>query len=79
MQTPSPEVLRDLLTRYATLRIALAERERPALRRSLASVSRALCEATGTDDLRAAVAAADEALARDCCGAHRPTAVRAAA
>ncbi|MER5491440.1 DUF5133 domain-containing protein [Streptomyces sp. NPDC002490] len=70
VQTPSPTALRELLTRYATLRIALAEREDPAVRTALRAVTRALCEATRTDDPRDAVVAADEMLARGCCGAH---------
>ncbi|MFF2022078.1 DUF5133 domain-containing protein [Streptomyces sp. NPDC058171] len=79
MHPSSPEVLRDLLTRYATLRIAVAEQDGPARRRALEEVSRALCQVTRTDDPRDAVAAADTALARSCCGAHAPSAVRRAA
>lgn len=78
MMKTTPEVLRDLLARYAALRFAVAERERPELRRALAEVTRALCDATRTDDTRAALAAADAELAENCCGAA-VTAARGAA
>jgi hypothetical protein len=65
--TPSPTRLRELLTRYATVRIALAERDTQELRRTLREVSRQLCAATGTQGIREAIEAADAALARACC------------
>ncbi|MFJ8362045.1 DUF5133 domain-containing protein [Streptomyces sp. NPDC093984] len=59
MLVPDPKAVRRLLTRYASLRIALAEQETPELARQLADVSYTLCVMTGTKDVRAAVAAAD--------------------
>ncbi|CAL9344093.1 hypothetical protein SUDANB145_00327 [Streptomyces sp. enrichment culture] len=62
MLVPDPKVVRELLTRYAALRIAQAERERPATARELADVSYTLCVMTGTTDIHDAVAAADALL-----------------
>ncbi|MEV6742424.1 DUF5133 domain-containing protein [Streptomyces sp. NPDC051104] len=62
MLVPDPKAVRRLLTRYASLRIALAERETPELARELADVSYTLCVMTGTKDVRDAVAAADALL-----------------
>lgn len=59
---PDPKVVRELLTRYAALRIAQAERETPATARELADVSYTLCVMTGTTDINDAVAAADALL-----------------
>jgi hypothetical protein len=59
---PDPKAVRTLLTRYASLRIAQAERERPAAARELADVSHALCVMMGTTDVREAVARADALL-----------------
>lgn len=60
---PDPKVARTLLTRYATLRIAQAERERPEIARELQDVTYTLCVLMGTSDVREAVAAADALLA----------------
>ncbi|MCX4767130.1 DUF5133 domain-containing protein [Streptomyces sp. NBC_01275] len=59
MIVPDPKVARTLLTRYATLRIAQAERETPYAARELADVMYTLCILMGTADVREAVAAAD--------------------
>jgi hypothetical protein len=60
---PDPKAVRRLLTRYASLRIALAERETPEAVRELADVSYTLCVMTGTRTVHDAVAAADAMLA----------------
>jgi hypothetical protein len=60
---PDPKVARTLLTRYATLKIAQAERERPQTARELQDVTYTLCVLMGTADVREAVAAADTLLA----------------
>jgi hypothetical protein len=59
-----PKVVRKLLTRYATLRIAQAERPTPSAARELADVSRSLCAMTGTVHVREAIARADALLSR---------------
>ncbi|MFJ4685487.1 DUF5133 domain-containing protein [Streptomyces sp. NPDC091377] len=59
MPVPDPKAVRELLTRYAALRIAQAERERPAVKRELADVTGRLCELMGTADLPEAIAKAD--------------------
>ncbi|MFJ8790717.1 DUF5133 domain-containing protein [Streptomyces sp. NPDC102462] len=64
MPVPDPKVVRKLLTRYASLRIAQAERPTPAAARDLAEVTRALCAMTGTADVREAIARADVLLIR---------------
>ncbi|MEU6607235.1 DUF5133 domain-containing protein [Streptomyces shenzhenensis] len=64
MPVPDPKVVRKLLTRYAVLRIAQAERPTPAAARDLAEVTRGLCAMTGTADIREAIARADALLAR---------------
>ncbi len=56
---PDPKVVRELLTRYATLRIAQAERENPATARDLADVSYTLCVMMATTSVHDAVAKAD--------------------
>ncbi|GAB7106403.1 DUF5133 domain-containing protein [Streptomyces phaeofaciens JCM 4814] len=63
MIVPDPKVARTLLTRYATLRIAQSERERPEIARELKDVTYTLCVLMGTSDVREAVAAADALLA----------------
>ncbi|WP_369213808.1 DUF5133 domain-containing protein [Streptomyces flavofungini] len=63
MSQPTPRTARALLARYASARIALAEKPDPARRRELAEVVRALREATGTHSVAEAIAAADEVLA----------------
>ncbi|WP_161164641.1 DUF5133 domain-containing protein [Streptomyces sp. SID5910] len=62
MLEPDPKVVRELLTRYASLRIAQAERERPAAARELADVSYTLCVMTATTSIHDAVAKADALL-----------------
>ncbi|MCQ9135863.1 MULTISPECIES: DUF5133 domain-containing protein [Streptomyces] len=62
MIVPDPKVARTLLTRYATLRIAQAERETPQAARELQDVTYTLCVLMGTPDVREAVAAADALL-----------------
>ncbi|MFC4501536.1 MULTISPECIES: DUF5133 domain-containing protein [Streptomyces] len=62
MIVPDPKVARTLLTRYATLRIAQSERERPETARALQDVAYTLCVLMGTSDVREAVAAADALL-----------------
>ncbi|MER7563943.1 DUF5133 domain-containing protein [Streptomyces sp. NPDC048523] len=62
MLVPDPKTVRTLLTRYASLRIAQAERETPATVRELADVSYTLCVMMGTTDVREAVARADALL-----------------
>lgn len=62
MIVPDPKVARTLLTRYATLRIAQAERDSPQTARDLQDVTYTLCVLMGTADVREAVAAADALL-----------------
>ncbi|OQR63797.1 DUF5133 domain-containing protein [Streptomyces maremycinicus] len=62
MIVPDPKVARTLLTRYATLRIAQAEWDRPQTARELKDVTYTLCVLMGTSDVREAVAAADALL-----------------
>ncbi|NEB03648.1 DUF5133 domain-containing protein [Streptomyces sp. SID13726] len=62
MLVPDPKAVRKLLTRYASLRIAQAARERPTTARELADVSYTLCVMMGTTDVREAVARADALL-----------------
>ncbi|MFJ1807176.1 MULTISPECIES: DUF5133 domain-containing protein [unclassified Streptomyces] len=62
MIVPDPKVARTLLTRYATLRIAQAERDTPQTARELQDVTYTLCVLMGTADVREAVAAADALL-----------------
>ncbi|WP_030185384.1 DUF5133 domain-containing protein [Streptomyces violaceorubidus] len=62
MLEPDPKVVRELLTRYASLRIAHAERQRPATARELADVSYTLCVMMATTGVHDAVAKADALL-----------------
>lgn len=62
MLVPDPKVVRQLLTRYATLRIAHAEKETPRTAQGLAEVGDALCALTGKSRVHDAIAAADEVL-----------------
>ncbi|MEU6356573.1 DUF5133 domain-containing protein [Streptomyces sp. NPDC047072] len=62
MLVPDPKAVRGLLTRYASLRIAQAERERPVTARELDDVTYTLCVMMGTTDVREAVARADTLL-----------------
>ncbi|CAL9321740.1 DUF5133 domain-containing protein [Streptomyces griseoincarnatus] len=64
MLVPDPKVVRQLLTRYATLRIAQAERQTPAVARELEDVTRRLCVTMGTAGIHEAVARADDLLVR---------------
>ncbi|MFI1421530.1 DUF5133 domain-containing protein [Streptomyces sp. NPDC020731] len=64
MLVPDPKVVRRLLTRYATLRIAQAERCSPATARELEDVSYTLCVMMGTSDIHDAIALADALLDR---------------
>jgi hypothetical protein len=59
---PDPKVVRELLTRYASLQIAQAERARPAVARELEDVSYTLCVMMGTTRIHDAVAKADALL-----------------
>jgi hypothetical protein len=59
---PDPKVVRTLLTRYAALRIAQAEREKPQAARELADVCRALCAVMGTASVEEAIVKADALL-----------------
>jgi hypothetical protein len=59
---PDPKVVRKLLTRYASLRIAQAERERQTAARELTDVSYTLCVMMGVTDVHEAVAKADALL-----------------
>ncbi|MDG9720425.1 DUF5133 domain-containing protein [Streptomyces sp. DH24] len=62
MLVPDPKVVRTLLTRYASLQIAQAERDRPAAARELEDVSYTLCVMMGTNDVREAIDRADALL-----------------
>jgi hypothetical protein len=59
---PDPKVVRRLLTRYAALKIAYAERETLETARRLEDVTYTLCVMTGTTSVRDAVVAADAML-----------------
>ncbi|CAL9344767.1 DUF5133 domain-containing protein [Streptomyces sp. Tu 3180] len=65
MLVPDPKVVRQLLTRYATLQIAQAERHSPTAARELEDVSYTLCVMTGTSSIHDAVARADDLLAQE--------------
>ncbi|MGW3121477.1 DUF5133 domain-containing protein [Streptomyces sp. NPDC001107] len=62
MLVPDPKVVRTLLTRYASLRIAQAEREKPQTARELVDVSRALCALMGVSGVEEAIVKADALL-----------------
>ena len=62
MIVPDPKVARTLLTRYATLRIAQAEAERPETARELQDVTYTLCVLLGRAEVREALGAADALL-----------------
>lgn len=62
MLVPDPKVVRTLLTRYASLRIAQAERERAETARELEDVSYTLCVMMGTTSVHEAIARADALL-----------------
>ncbi|MEW2162799.1 DUF5133 domain-containing protein [Streptomyces sp. NPDC007084] len=63
MLVPDPKVVRRLLTRYAALKIAYAEKEAPETARRLEDVTYTLCVMTGTTSVHDAVDAADAMLA----------------
>ena len=65
MLVPDPKAVRKLLTRYAVLRIAHAERQRPQTAAELNDVSYTLCVMTGTTDIREAIVEADALLAAE--------------
>ncbi|RPE46049.1 uncharacterized protein DUF5133 [Streptomyces sp. Ag109_O5-1] len=60
---PDPKVVRRLLTRYASLQIALAESGGRERVRELEDVSYTLCITMGTRNVLEAIAAADTLLA----------------
>lgn len=62
---PDPKTVRRLLTRYATLRIAQAERHSPVAARELEDITYTLCVMTGTAGIREAVTRADALLAQE--------------
>ncbi|MCE7553021.1 DUF5133 domain-containing protein [Streptomyces thermodiastaticus] len=64
MLVPDPKVVRTLLTRYASLKIAQAERERAETARELEDVSYTLCVMMGTTSIHDAIARADALLLR---------------
>ncbi|MFI2425680.1 DUF5133 domain-containing protein [Streptomyces sp. NPDC018955] len=64
MLVPDPKAVRRLLTRYATLRIAQAERHSPAAARELEDISHTLCAMMGTSGVQDAIALADALLDR---------------
>ncbi len=64
MLGPDPKAVRHLLTRYATLRIAQAERYTPAAARELKEISHTLCVTMGASGIHEAIARADALLDR---------------
>ncbi|MFE1506990.1 DUF5133 domain-containing protein (plasmid) [Streptomyces sp. DSM 116494] len=64
MLVPDPKIVRQLLTRYATLQIAQAERHSPTAARELEDVSYTLCVMTAASRVDEAIARADALLAR---------------
>ncbi|KES08295.1 hypothetical protein BU52_04535 [Streptomyces toyocaensis] len=62
MLVPDPKVVRRLLTQYATLQIAQAERHSPVAARELEDVSYTLCVMMGTSAVHDAIARADALL-----------------
>jgi hypothetical protein len=71
---PDPKVVRGLLTRYASLQIALAEKEVRERARELEDLGYTLCITMGTRNVHEAIAAADTllvAVARRC-SVHEP-------
>jgi len=70
---PDPKAGRELLTKYATLRIAQAQRHCPVAERELADVSHTLCVMMGSSGIEDAIALPDALLAQG-----RPAATRTA-
>ena len=64
MLGPDPKLVRRLLTRYATLRIAQAERYSPPAARELEEIGSTLCGMTGASRVDDAIALADDLLDR---------------
>ncbi|MFD4613094.1 MULTISPECIES: DUF5133 domain-containing protein [unclassified Streptomyces] len=62
MLVPDPKVVRTLLTRYASLKIAQAERERAEAARELEDVSYTLCVMMGATGIHEAIGKADALL-----------------
>ncbi|MFC7916549.1 DUF5133 domain-containing protein [Streptomyces sp. NPDC057386] len=62
MLVPDPKTVRILLTRYATLKIAQAERERATAARELEDVSYTLCVLMGCTSVKDAITKADALL-----------------
>ncbi|MET9494845.1 DUF5133 domain-containing protein [Streptomyces sp. NPDC006552] len=62
MITPHPQMLRALLSRYATARVQLVEADTLANRRLLEDVAYTLCVTTGTREINDALAAAEQIL-----------------
>ncbi|MER6926720.1 DUF5133 domain-containing protein [Streptomyces spiralis] len=73
MLVPDPKVVRTLLTRYASLKIAQAERERAETARELEDVSYTLCVMMGTTSIDDAIARADALLLAAGRAAQAPT------
>ena len=63
MLVPDPKAVRELLTRYAVLRISQAERHRPQTAEELNDVVHTLCAMMGTTGIREAIVKADALLA----------------
>ncbi|GHH36214.1 DUF5133 domain-containing protein [Streptomyces candidus] len=64
MLIPRPDVLRDLLSRYATARLAYAEHPGTHTRLALENISYTLCVTTAATTVRQALITADALLAR---------------
>ncbi|MBX9392129.1 DUF5133 domain-containing protein [Streptomyces sp. TRM72054] len=62
MLVPDPKVVRKLLTRYASLRIAQAECETSTTARELEDVTYTLCVMMGTTSIHDAITQADDLL-----------------
>ncbi|MEW5356356.1 MULTISPECIES: DUF5133 domain-containing protein [unclassified Streptomyces] len=62
MLVPDPKAVRTLLTRYASLKIAQAERERAETARELEDVSYTLCVMMGATGVQDAIDRADALL-----------------
>ncbi|MFJ8821039.1 DUF5133 domain-containing protein [Streptomyces sp. NPDC102467] len=63
MITPHPQILRTLVSRYATARVQLIDDDTVANRRLLEDAAYTLCVTTGTCEIEDALAAADRFLA----------------
>lgn len=65
MLGPDPKLIRQLLTQYATLKIAQAERHTPEAACELKEISHTLCALMRTSGIHDAIAAADALLIRN--------------